>query len=117
MDKALRLQLTTMRNEILATAIPDLCKQTLLWCIEQLPALYTKFRLTNESRYGEEITRLVQGVLKELAADKTACPHAQKLAASIPVRFRQLHEKFGLPRLNIKSLVASSPRSRKPVFK
>lgn len=110
MDKALHVQLTKLGNEVRATAIPDACKQTALWCMGQLPTLYTKFRLTNESRYGDEIIRMVQGVLKELADDQNPCPHARKLAVSLPARLRRLHEKFGLPGLNIKPRVALSTR-------
>ena len=115
MDKALHVQLTKMRNEVGAAVIPDAGKHTALWCIGQLPSLYTKFRFANESRYGDEIARLVRLVLKELAQDKTVRPRAQKLAAGIPERLQRFHEKFGLPGLNIQPRVASSPRSRKPV--
>ncbi|MBL8797541.1 MAG: hypothetical protein JNM56_26815 [Planctomycetia bacterium] len=112
MDKALRVQLTTMGDDVRAAAIPDDGKQTALWCIGQLPSLYAKYRLTNESRYGEEITRLVQGVLRELALDRTPCAPARRPSTSIPARFQRLHEKFGLPSLHLK--VPAVPR-RAPV--
>ena len=40
---------------------------TVVWCLEQLPGLYAKFCQTRESRYGDEIRRLEQGILGELA--------------------------------------------------
>jgi hypothetical protein len=112
MDRAIDEQLTVIRNEVQASAIPDDCKQTALWCIGQLPTLYSQFCLTNESRYGDEISRLVQGVLRELAKSKDD-PEAQKRTMSIPDRLQRLHEKFGIPRLTIKAAVVPSPRSRK----
>ena len=114
MDKALRVQLATMGTEVRAAAIPDAGKQAALWCLGQLPPLYAKFRLTSESRYVDEIARLVQGVLKELADDTTPCAPARRLATSIPVRLQRLHEKFGLPGLNIKLPGASPRRVRTP---
>jgi hypothetical protein len=61
------------------------------------------FRQTNESRYGEEIARLFQCVLKELTKGETACPKARQLAASIPGRLQLLQEQLGLPRPDLKS--------------
>jgi hypothetical protein len=113
MDEALQAHLAALRNEVRAAAITDDCKQTAVWCLGQLPALYAKFCKTSESRYGEEITRLVQGVLKGLANNKPACPEAQQLAASVTDRLRLLHEQFGIPGLNLKPLGATPPRPRK----
>jgi hypothetical protein len=114
MDEALQSQLAVMTDEFRSAAIPDDCKQTVLWCLEQLPTLYTNFRKTNENRYGEEITRLVQAVVKELVQGKKSCPTAEQLAADIPERFRLLHEEWGLPGLALKApRTPTPPRSRK----
>ena len=102
MDKPLQTQLAALGKKVRAAAVPDGCKQTVAWCIGQLPTLYAKFRQTSESRYGDEISRLVEGALKELATSKRACHEAQKLAANITDRLRLLHEKFGIPRLKLK---------------
>jgi hypothetical protein len=112
MVAALRAHLGALEDEVQATAIPGGCKHSVAWCIGQLPPLYTLFRQTNESRYGEEIARLFQCVLKELTKGETACPKAQQLAASIPGRLQLLHEQLGLPRLDLKS-PGPSPRARK----
>src|SRR5437868_2350443 len=64
-----------------------------LWCVAKLPTLYAKYRLTYESRYGEEITRLVQGALNDLVNSQTASTETQKLAASISKRLQLLHEQ------------------------
>ena len=113
MSEALQAQLAVLGRKVRAAAIPEDCKHTTDWCIGKLPILYAKFRETNESRYGEEITRLVQGALKELTTSHGACPEAQKLATNITDRLRRLHERFGLPRLNLKPPAALPTRARK----
>jgi hypothetical protein len=110
--EALQAHLGALEDEIQATVIPGGCKQSAAWCIGQLPPLYALFRQTNESRYGEEITRLFQCVLKELTEGETGCPKARQRVASIPGRLHLLHEQLGLPRLELKS-PGPSPRARK----
>jgi hypothetical protein len=113
MDDALQVHLRALAAEVRATAIPAERKHTAAWCLGQLPALYALFRQTNESRHGEEITRLLLGVLKELTRGEKTCTRAQKLAAGIPGRTQLLHEQLGLPRLGLKAPAAPPPRSRK----
>jgi hypothetical protein len=113
MDEALQAHLTTLRQEVQTAALPEAAQQTILWCLRQLPALYTKFRLSSESRYGDEIARLVQGMVKGLVECRPVCPEAQQLAADIPQRLQVLHEQAGLPDLHLKAPRAASSRSRK----
>jgi hypothetical protein len=115
MDQTLQAQLAALGDEVGAAAIPDGCKHTAVWCAGRLPGLYAQFRQTSESRYGDEITRLVQAALKELATSQRARPEAEKLAASMTDRLRVLHEQFGLPGLNLTPLGARPTRSRKAV--
>jgi hypothetical protein len=104
MTEALQAQLAVLGRKVRAAAIPDGCKHTTGWCIGKLPPLYAKFRETNESRYGEEITRLVQGMLQDLTTSDRSGPVAHKLATNITNRLQLLHEQFGLPVLNLKPL-------------
>ena len=113
MDETLQTQLGRLGDEVRAAALPGECRHTALWCLGLLPALYARYRQTRESRYGDEIARLVRGVLTELAKGKTAYPEGPALAAGIPDRLRLLHEQFGLPALDLKSSGASPPRPRK----
>jgi hypothetical protein len=113
MDKTLETRLTKLGNEVQAAAVPDEFKQTAAWCLGQLPALYAKLGQTSESRYVEEIARLVRGVLGRLITNQATCPGAMSLASRITNRFRLLHEQFGIPPLNLKSFGASSAHSRK----
>src|SRR5262245_44462600 len=98
MDEAFEAQLTALGNEVKAAVIPDGCKQTAAWCFGQLPKLYVQFRQTNESRYVDAITHLVQGAVNALAA----CPQAQQLTTNMAARFQLLHEQHGLPALSLK---------------
>ena len=113
MEHAIQIQLVALGDEIRSARIPNASKQTALWCVDKLPSLYAKFRLTYESRYGEEIARLVQGALTELVSGATASPATQELAASMSERLRLLHEQSGIPALNLKPLRPAPPRARK----
>lgn len=113
MEHAIQVQLAELGNDVRAAAIPAASKQTTLWCVDRLPTLYANFRLTYESRYGEEITRLVQGAMNELVSSATASAATQKLAASIIERLHLLHEQTGIPKLTLKPPRPSPPRSRK----
>jgi hypothetical protein len=113
MEDALRRHCSLMATQIKATTIPDANKQSALWCIERLPALYTSLRETSQSRYGDEITRMVQAVVKELGQAKEPCRKAEKLAANIPERFKLFHEEWGLSALALKTPRAPAIRSPK----
>jgi len=113
MENAIKVELAELGERVRAAEIPDASKQQILWCVGKLPTLYAKFRQTYESRYGEEITRLVQGALNELVNSKPDCAAAQKLAVSVTERLRLLHERSGIPMLSLKLPRTSPPRSRK----
>jgi hypothetical protein len=112
MDDALRAELEALGADVRTATIPSDHQHTTAWCLGQLPALYAKFRQTRETRYGDEITRLVQAVLKALVDSKAVCPEAPKLAAGITERLRRLHEQLGLPGLGLKTPGAATSRSR-----
>ena len=79
--------------------------------VRQLAALYTKSRQTNDSRYGDEISLLVQGILKDLQA----CPEARQLDAAFRAKLRLLHEEAGVPALTLKPAppAAGTKKARK----
>jgi hypothetical protein len=113
MKDAVQVQLTNLGNDVRQAAISDASKQTTLWCVSKLPILYAKFCQTYESRYGDEIARLVQGALDDLANSETASKETMKLGASITKRLRLLHEESGIPGLNLKLPCSVPPRSQK----
>lgn len=98
MHESIRKHFAKLDKAIRTTAVPAQRKASIAGYIVKLSDLYTQYRLTNESRYGDEITRLVQGVLNELAA----CPDAQKLDAEFRSRLHLLHEELGVPTLPLK---------------
>jgi hypothetical protein len=110
MEDVVQVQLTKLGNHVQDAAISADSKQTTLWCVSKLPILYAKFCQTYESRYGDEITRLVQGALDDLANSKTACKETMKLGANITERLRLLHEQSGIPVLNLKSSRSAAGR-------
>jgi len=103
MKDYIQAQLLELGNDVRKAAIPDASKQTTLWCVDKMPLLYAQFCQTNESRYGDELKRLVQGALDDLANGTTASGETQKLGASITERLRALHEREGIPSLNLRT--------------
>src|SRR5262249_39601247 len=75
-----------------AAEVPEAARQGLLWCVGQLPRLYQELVRTCESRYADEIGRVVGGVLKALAKDAAA-------AEAVVARLRGMHERLGIPRI------------------
>jgi hypothetical protein len=64
MDEAARAHLAALEDEVRAAALSEAGQHTARWCLGQLLPQYDQYRQTRESRYGEEITRLVRGLLK-----------------------------------------------------
>jgi hypothetical protein len=113
MQERLQGQLSALGKSIQAAAMSEGCRQTAAWCIGRLPGLYSKFQQTNESRYGDEITRIVQALLDELTNSEKSRPGGRQLADQVAGQFRLLHETFGLPRLHLKLHTAATSRPRK----
>jgi hypothetical protein len=113
MDRILKPTLLALSNEVDATAIPSDCKYTAAWCLAKMPALYAQYQTTNESRFGDEITRLVQALITELTRSQGGCKEAYAIASGMAGRFRTLHEKLGLPVLRLKGPAGSPPTKTK----
>ena len=108
MHETIQAHFAKLEKAIKKTGIPDDRKARIAISVEKLPTLYTQYRETNASRYGDEITRLVQGVLKDLEA----CPEAQKLDGEFRETLKILHEELGVPALALKAPPAP-PKPRK----
>src|SRR5437870_2860491 len=91
-----RTEVVEITNMVETAALPEDVRDTILWCLAKLPALYDQFCATYESRYAEEIVRLEQGSLGKLAESRQSSP----LAETVFDRFCHLHERFGLPSLD-----------------
>ena len=99
MHESIQTHYKDLEAAVRSTAVPADRREVIAGLVRRLPALYTQFRETNESRWGEEITRVVQAVLKELEA----CPEARKLDAAFRAKLSLLHEELGVPKLTLKS--------------
>jgi hypothetical protein len=111
MHETVQAHFAALEKAVRTTAIPADRKQFIATAIEKLPDLYRQYRQTNESRFGDEITRLVQAVLKQLEA----CPKAQKLDADFREGLRVLHEDLGIPSLPLRPVAPppKPPKTRK----
>jgi hypothetical protein len=114
MGDFVKSQLAVLDGDVRDATISGDVKSTLAWCFGQLPALYGRYCESRESRYGDEITRLVVAVLMKLADGERVCPESQKLAAGISDRFRVLHVDLGLPELKLNLPVAAHRPRPKP---
>src|SRR5947209_598299 len=106
MHADIQAHFAALEEAIRKTTVPAERKEVIAGSVRRLSALYTQFRETNESRYGDEITRVVQSVLKDLEA----CPEAQKLDAAFREKLWLLHEALGLPQLTLKRAALAKPK-------
>jgi hypothetical protein len=113
MGRGFQAQLAALEKQVRAAAISGGWKHTSDCCFGRLPVLYEKFCQTNESRYGEEISRRLSVVLGELASEKRDCPEARKLSTRIIDRLRLLHERFGIPGFALTAPASSRSDSQK----
>jgi hypothetical protein len=79
-------------------------RQTLLWCLGQLPPLYQQLCQTYESRHGDDILRLVRGMLQA----------APELTEGILDRLEAMQGRLGTPGPDLFSLRGGKrPRPRR----
>ena len=76
----------------------DAPRQTVVSCLKKLPELYEKLASTYESRYADEILRLLRAMLA----------FAPGLAEELISLLRSLHEGLRLPGLDLR-LLAPAP--------
>lgn len=113
MSEALQADLADIAVLVQEANLPEEQKRSAAWVIGQLPALYENFCRTYESRYGDEIVRLEQGILAQVGGQQSGQPVAESMAE----RFKGLHERLGLPLLNPKPPVRKAAPARKAARK
>ena len=113
MTEAIRVNLDEIADMVKTAAIPDEQKRTAAWCIEQLPPLYDNFCRTYESRFGDQIVRLEQGMLLQVTGKPPVGSEAQALGVAITACLKGMHERLGLPLLDPKLPPAPRPRKAK----
>src|SRR5215475_7031959 len=105
MDENQFTEIGAIETLLRGAAIPDDTRQTALWLIKQLPALYRNLARTYDSRHGDEILRLTRA-----ATQKVADP---RLAEAVREQLVGLHERLGFGTLDLKPPRAPARRSRK----
>jgi len=100
MHEQIRAHMAALQVALEDTSLTEERKQFISKSVANLVNLYERFRETNESRFGDSITKTVQSILRELEA----CPEASKLDAAFREGLYALHEELGIPRLALKPL-------------
>ena len=114
MTEAFRAEIAAITTMLQGAILPGDIRDTVIWCIGQLPALYDKFCQTYEQRYAEEILRLEQGILGKMAPCRLPSSDAQTVGDRVLERLRLLNERCGLPGLSPKIPRAARLHPRKP---
>jgi hypothetical protein len=109
MHDLIQAHFAALQAAIEDTTVTDERKRLIAAFLGRLGNLYTRYRETNASRYGDEITSLVQAMLRELES----CPEARKLDAQFREGLHALHEELGIPKLPLKPApVPPKPRKK-----
>ena len=107
MDLDLQTELGAIQTLVEAAGIPDRPRQTILSSLKQLPPLYQEMMRTYESRYVDEILRLITLIRASLA--NNGCLEVGEVIAT---RITAMHSRRGFPRLGLKP--AAAPRTKPP---
>jgi len=99
MVEYVRMERERIRALLRAKRQDDDNLKTMTWCLDRLPDLYSEFLRTYEKRYGDEIRRLVHGLLAKVSQ--------AALQQAILDHLLAMHERLGIPDLNL------CPRKRK----
>jgi hypothetical protein len=101
--------LQAVQEAVDAAGLSEDIRQTTQACLGQLPKLYRELCQRCESRYSDEIGRLIHAMLKELAGFPA-------VAEGVIRRLQAMHERLGIPVPNLKPyLPAKKTRPRKAV--
>ena len=97
MDSDLQAELATIEKLVEAAEAADRARPAVLWVLNRMPLLYQQLLKTYESRYVDEIVRLVTVIRQELTNED-----APELAATIATRLTAMHSRRGFPSLSLK---------------
>lgn len=100
MHDSLIAHFASFEKAVQGTTIAEDRKEFIAASVQKLPAMYEQYRATNSSRFGDEITRVVQTILKNLEA----CPNSRGIDQDFREGLRKLHEELGVPVLRLKAL-------------
>jgi len=108
MDSDLQAELATIGGLVEAAAVADRARQTVRWALNKMPLAYQQLLKTYESRYVDEIVRLVTGMRQALTKEG-----ASELAEAIATRLTAMHSRRGFPSLGLKPAPPAPPKRPK----
>ena len=111
MHERIQTHFDALQTSLQNSAMAESRRRLVSDAIEKLPALYALYRETNSSRFGDEISRLTQSILREMIADA----EARKLEAQFRDGLHQLHEELGIPKLALKAPPAVKGKKAKVI--
>ena len=97
MDLDLKKELAAIQRLVGAAAFTDRARQAVVWALGKMPLLYEQLMKTYESRFVDEIVRLVTGMRQALAKDG-----APEVGEAIAARLTAMHARRGFPGLGLK---------------
>jgi hypothetical protein len=112
MDSNSPAEITALRTLIQSASLSPDAKHTALWCVDQLPRLYADFERTNESRFGDTIRRLSQGVLKRMGEAGSGAD-AGRVGDALVAQLGGLHQRLGFAPLPLKPGAAPAEGRRR----
>ena len=108
MHERIRNHFSALVASLAKTTLPDERHVFVIKSVQKLEPLYTAFRETNASRCGDQITLIVQSILKEMQT----CQGGRDLDAEFREGLHNLHEELGIPKLPLKPTVVAKPARR-----
>jgi len=108
MDTDLQTELTTIQDLIEESTLTGTPRQTAISSLKKMPLLYQEMMRTYESRFADEILRLI----KHLRQSLTECG-AVDVAETIVVRVTAFHARRGFPDLGLKPALPAPIRRTK----
>src|SRR5437899_5429485 len=112
MDSDLQAELATIGGLVEAAAVGDQPRQTVLWALNKMPLAYQQLMNTYESRYVDEIVRLVTLIRQALTNNG-----ALKVVEAIATRITAMHSRRGFPSLGLKPAAVAPSKRPKPKAK
>ena len=101
MDADVLAELVTIQKLVAEANIADVPRLTVLRLLKRLPRLYEELCSTYQSRYADEIHRLVRNVFETLPDNAAFAPDASRVTEAISTRLRDVHRRLGIPGLGV----------------
>jgi hypothetical protein len=101
--------LQAIRNSVNKASLSETVLTRAHWYLDKLPDLYSDLEKTDESRFLDEIARHLRAML--MSIDSPTAVDA------IVIELHAMHERHGIPKLNLRLPVAAAKKTRTPKSK